>query len=95
MGFRRGYLFDKHLECGLRYVWILLAWGAGAIRSPFLIARLRHTTGRYDQAIYSVAVLVLMLIAIVLPLLVRPAPPAPLRYAPGSRTPPYDMRRPA
>jgi OFA family oxalate/formate antiporter-like MFS transporter len=75
------------------YGWILLAWGAGAIPSPILIAHLRQTTGRYDQAIYSVAVL--MLIAIVLPLVVRrPAPPAPLRYASGS-TPPYDTRRPA
>jgi len=75
------------------YGWILLAWGAGAIPSPILIAHLRQTTGRYDQAIYSVAVL--MLIAIVLPLVVRrPAPPAPLRYTSGS-TPPYDARRPA
>jgi MFS transporter, OFA family, oxalate/formate antiporter len=74
------------------YGWILLAWGAGAIPSPILIAHLRQTTGRYDQAIYSVAVL--MLIAIVLPLTVRrPAPPAPLRYTPGSA--PVDARRPA
>jgi OFA family oxalate/formate antiporter-like MFS transporter len=61
------------------YGWILLAWGAGAIPSPILIARLRQTTGRYDQAIYAVAVV--MLIAIALPLLVRrPAPPSPMRF---------------
>jgi OFA family oxalate/formate antiporter-like MFS transporter len=75
------------------YGWILLAWGAGAIPSPILIARLRQTTGRYDQAIYSIAVV--MLVAIVLPLIVRrPAPPGPVRYQPGS-TPPIDTRRPA
>jgi MFS transporter, OFA family, oxalate/formate antiporter len=33
------------------YGWILLAWGAAAIPSPILVARLRQTTGRYDQAI--------------------------------------------
>jgi OFA family oxalate/formate antiporter-like MFS transporter len=76
------------------YGWILLAWGAGAIPSPILIAHLRQTTGRYDQAIYSVAVL--MLIATVLPLLVRrPALPAPLRYNSGATTPPFNARRPA
>ena len=56
------------------YGWILLAWGAGAIPSPLLIAHLRQTTGRYDQAIYTVAVV--MVLAIGLPLLVRrPAAP--------------------
>ncbi len=75
------------------YGWILLAWGAGAIPSPILIAHLRQTTGRYDQAIFSVAVL--MLIAIVLPLVVRrPAPPAPLKYNSDS-TQRFDARRPA
>src|SRR3954469_6036008 len=75
------------------YGWILLAWGAGAIPSPILIARLRQTTGRYDQAIYSIAIV--MFVAIVLPLIVRrPAPPGPVRYQPGS-TPPIDVRRPA
>jgi MFS transporter, OFA family, oxalate/formate antiporter len=73
------------------YGWILLAWGAGAIPSPILIAHLRQTTGRYDQAIDTVAIV--MLAAIALPLLVRrPAPPAPLRYQPES-TPPVDTRR--
>jgi OFA family oxalate/formate antiporter-like MFS transporter len=57
------------------YGWMLLAWGAGAIPSPLLIAHLRQTTGRYDQAIYAVAAV--MLLAIALPLKVRPpAPPA-------------------
>jgi len=66
------------------YGWILLGWGAAAIPSPILIARLRQTTGRYDQAIYTVAVA--MLIAVALPLMVRrPAPPTPLEYAAGSQ----------
>jgi OFA family oxalate/formate antiporter-like MFS transporter len=58
------------------YGWILLAWGAGAIPSPILIAHLRQTTGRYDQAIYALAIV--MLVAIVLPLRARrPVPPGP------------------
>jgi OFA family oxalate/formate antiporter-like MFS transporter len=52
------------------YGWILLAWGAAAIPSPILIAGLRQTTGRYDQAIYAVAFV--MLVAVVLPLIARP-----------------------
>jgi OFA family oxalate/formate antiporter-like MFS transporter len=57
------------------YGWMLLAWGAGAIPSPLLIAHLRQTTGRYDQAIYAIAAV--MLVATALPLTVRrPAPPS-------------------
>jgi OFA family oxalate/formate antiporter-like MFS transporter len=75
------------------YGWILLAWGAGAIPSPLLIAHLRQTTGRYDQAIHVVAIV--MLVAIVLPFTVRrPTPPAPLRYE-GEPVEPLDRRRPA
>jgi len=51
------------------YGWILLAWGAGAIPSPILIAHLRQTTGRYDQAIHTVAVV--MLVAAILPFMIR------------------------
>lgn len=51
------------------YGWILLAWGAAAIPSPILIAHLRQSTGRYDQAIYTVAAV--MVAAIVLPSTVR------------------------
>ncbi|HZP47868.1 MAG TPA: OFA family MFS transporter [Vicinamibacterales bacterium] len=67
------------------YGWILLAWGAGAIPSPILIAHLRQTTGRYDQSIYTIAVV--MVIALVLPLTVRrPQPPSALRFEPGAPT---------
>src|SRR5690349_13745955 len=73
------------------YGWILLAWGAGAIPSPILIARLRQTTGRYDQAIYTVAVV--MLVATVLPLTVRrPSPPRALSVEPG-QSPRANTRR--
>jgi OFA family oxalate/formate antiporter-like MFS transporter len=55
------------------YGWILLG-GVAAIPSPLLIARLRQTTGGYDEAISAVAIV--MLVAATLPLLVRrPSPP--------------------
>jgi OFA family oxalate/formate antiporter-like MFS transporter len=65
------------------YGWILLAWGAAAIPSPILVARLRQTTGRYDQAIYTVAVV--MVVALVLPLIVRRPRSAALRGQPDPR----------
>ena len=74
--FTADFFGSRHM--GGIYGWILLAWAAGAIPSPILIAQLRQTTGRYDQAIYTVAVL--MLVAAALPLLVRR--PAPPRYEP-------------
>jgi MFS transporter, OFA family, oxalate/formate antiporter len=70
------------------YGWILLAWGAAAIPSPILVARLRQTTGRYDQAIYTVAVV--MVVALVLPLIVRRPRPGSLRAEPAPR--PADLR---
>jgi len=55
------------------YGWILLAWGAGAIPSPLLIARVRETTGTYEPAIRTIAVV--MLVSMALPWIVRrPAP---------------------
>ena len=73
------------------YGWILLAWGAAAIPSPILIARMRQTTGRYDQAIYVVAVV--MVLALVLPLIVRrPSPPDVRAFEPDA-LPPIDERR--
>jgi OFA family oxalate/formate antiporter-like MFS transporter len=60
------------------YGWILLAWGAGAAPSPILIARVRQQTGSYTQAIYVIAIV--MLVSIVLPLIARPpAPPDELQ----------------
>jgi OFA family oxalate/formate antiporter-like MFS transporter len=51
------------------YGWILLAWGAAAIPSPLLIARLRQTTGEYNLAITTIAVV--LLLATALPLLIK------------------------
>jgi OFA family oxalate/formate antiporter-like MFS transporter len=58
------------------YGWILLAWGAGAVPSPILIARVRQSTGEYMPAIHVIAIV--MLCSLVLPLLAhRP------RHEPG------------
>jgi len=51
------------------YGWILLAWGAGAIPSPILIARVRQTTGTYHQAILVIAIV--MVCSLILPLIAR------------------------
>lgn len=60
------------------YGWILLAWGAGAVPSPILIARVRQSTGGYGPAIHVIAIV--MLCALVLPILAKFRPkPAPLQ----------------
>jgi OFA family oxalate/formate antiporter-like MFS transporter len=51
------------------YGWILLAWGAGAIPSPILIARVRQTSGTYQFAILVIAIV--MVCSLVLPLIAR------------------------
>jgi OFA family oxalate/formate antiporter-like MFS transporter len=51
------------------YGWILLAWSAGAVPSPILIARVRQTTGTYQPAIQVISVV--MLCSLVLPLIAR------------------------
>ncbi len=75
------------------YGWILLAWGAGAVPSPSLIARVRQTTGSYVDAIHVIAIV--MIAAIVLPLLARaPRRGVPARF--GDSAPPESrLRRPA
>jgi MFS transporter, OFA family, oxalate/formate antiporter len=54
------------------YGWILLAWGAAAIPSPLLIARVRETTGEYGEAIYIIGGV--MIISLILPILARVRP---------------------
>jgi len=54
---------------GGNYGWILLAWGAAAIPSPILIARVRQATGTYQTAILVIALV--MLCSLVLPLIAR------------------------
>jgi OFA family oxalate/formate antiporter-like MFS transporter len=58
------------------YGWILLAWSAGAVPSPILIARVRQTTGTYLLAIEVITVV--MLCSLLLPLLARRP-----KYEPG------------
>jgi MFS transporter, OFA family, oxalate/formate antiporter len=51
------------------YGIILLAWGAAAIPSPIMIARLHQITGRFDTALHVIAVV--MLISLMLPLFAK------------------------
>jgi OFA family oxalate/formate antiporter-like MFS transporter len=51
------------------YGWILLAWGAAAIPSPILIARVRQTTGSYQSAILVIAIV--MVCSLALPLIAK------------------------
>jgi len=61
------------------YGWILLAWGAGAVPSPILIASVRQTTGSYGPAIHVIAIV--MVCSLVLPLLARRPKHAPEQRA--------------
>ncbi|MFB3812971.1 MAG: OFA family MFS transporter [Terriglobales bacterium] len=64
------------------YGWILLAWGAAAIPSPIMIARIHEATGQYGSAVRMVAFV--MLASLVLPILARYRPaPKPEAAAPG------------
>ncbi len=58
------------------YGWILLAWAFGAVPSPILIARVRQNTGTYTPAIHTIAIV--MVLALVLPILARYRPKAPV-----------------
>jgi OFA family oxalate/formate antiporter-like MFS transporter len=66
------------------YGIILLAWGAAAIPSPIMIARLHQATGRFDTAVHVIAVV--MLLSLVLPLVARRPTKAPVSAstAPGA-----------
>ncbi len=65
------------------YGWILLAWGAGAIPSPILIAQVRQNTGVYRPAIYTIAVV--MLIALIFPILAKRGAKQPPQTSPIQR----------
>lgn len=51
------------------YGWILLAWGAAAIPSPIMVARLHQSTGAFSTAVYVIAGV--MACSLVLPLIAR------------------------
>lgn len=61
------------------YGIILLAWGAAAIPSPIMSARLHQATGRFDTAIYVIAAV--LAVSLILPLIIRP----PKREAMGEQ----------
>ncbi len=65
--FTADYFGAKYM--GGIYGWILLAWGAGAIPSPIMIARLRQMTGQYTTGIYVIAIV--MAVSLILPLIAR------------------------
>jgi OFA family oxalate/formate antiporter-like MFS transporter len=65
--FTADYFGPKYM--GGIYGWILLAWGAAAVPSPILIARIRQTTGTYTTAISVIAFV--MVVSLVLPLVAR------------------------
>ena len=51
------------------YGWVLLAWGAAAIPSPIMIARLHQSTGAFSTAVYIIAGV--MVCSLVLPLVAK------------------------
>src|SRR5512147_2811102 len=57
------------------YGWILLAWGAGAIPSPIMIARIHQDSGAYAPAVKVIAIV--MVCSLVLAILARYRPAAP------------------
>jgi MFS transporter, OFA family, oxalate/formate antiporter len=57
------------------YGWILLAWGAAAIPSPIMIARIHQNTGAYGPAVRVIAFV--LVVSLVLPILARYRPRAP------------------
>jgi MFS transporter, OFA family, oxalate/formate antiporter len=54
------------------YGWVLLAWGAAAIPSPIMIARIHQATGLYAPAIRVIAFV--LVVALALPILARYRP---------------------
>jgi OFA family oxalate/formate antiporter-like MFS transporter len=61
------------------YGWILLAWGAGAIPSPIMIARLHQATGLYAPAVRIIGFV--MVCSLLLPILARYRPKKEARAA--------------
>lgn len=51
------------------YGWILLAWGAAAIPSPIMIARMHQQTGTFSRSVYIIAIV--MVCSLILPLIAR------------------------
>lgn len=57
-------------DVGSIYGLMLTAWGFGGVLGPLLIAYIRQNTGVYTQALYIIAVI--MLLSAILPFIIRP-----------------------
>jgi OFA family oxalate/formate antiporter-like MFS transporter len=57
-------------DVGSIYGLMLTAWGFAGVFGPMLIANIRQSTGRYSEALYIVAIV--MLVSSIIPLLVHP-----------------------
>ena len=57
-------------DVGSIYGLMLTAWGFGSALGPLLIARIRETTGQYNEALHVFAAI--MLISTVIPFIVHP-----------------------
>ena len=57
-------------DIGSIYGLLLTAWGFGGMLGPLLIAYIRENTGVYTQALYIIAVIMLM--SAILPFVIRP-----------------------
>jgi MFS transporter, OFA family, oxalate/formate antiporter len=54
---------------GSIYGLMLTAWGFAGVFGPLLVANIRQSTGKYDQALIVIALI--MLVSSVLPLIMR------------------------
>jgi MFS transporter, OFA family, oxalate/formate antiporter len=66
--FAADYFGPKNI--GPIYGLMLTAWGFGGAFGPLLIANIRQTTGSYNQALYIIAVI--MLLSAIVPFIVHP-----------------------
>ncbi len=66
-------------DVGSIYGLMLTAWGFGSVLGPVLIARVRQSTGHYDQALYILAGI--LAASAILPLIVRPPAIVPVKGA--------------
>lgn len=64
-------------DVGSIYGLMLTAWGFGSVLGPVLIARVRQSTGHYDEALYILAGI--LAASAILPLIVRPPALRPLQ----------------
>jgi OFA family oxalate/formate antiporter-like MFS transporter len=76
------YFGAEHV--GSIYGLMLTAWGFAGVFGPMLIATLREANGRYNEALFVIAAV--MLVATAIPMLVgAPTPPTPAPRIPASR----------